>query len=587
VSAGDDTPRGGDGPTGKTPATSQTVTGITPLGLEPAGRLCLLVISDRQVATHTLPESGEVAIGRSPKADVLIDDPSISRTHALLTIASPIRLRDLGSANGTRVRDRVVARGESTEVAPGDVIQIGAATLIIQRRSLALRAQRIWAHDYFEVRLEEECARAARTGAAFALMRLRCAPPVPAGLVQEALAAEARASDVVGEYGPSEYEILLVDTGPDDAARAVERITGRVRQCGAKVEAGLACFPRDGRNPDELIARAASSRPPREPAAEAAIGAVIVADRRMRDLYRLVERIAAGSISVLILGETGVGKEVLAERVHQLSPRAARPYLRLNCAALSETLLESELFGHERGAFTGAVAAKPGLLETADGGTVFLDEIGELPMELQPKLLRALESREVRRLGASAPQRVDVRIVAATNRSLVREVDRGRFREDLYYRLAVITVRLPPLRERPEDIPLLVRHFEKELSERSLTPLQPLPESAVSAFCSQAWPGNARELRNAVDRAFALGIPEPGEAQPSPAPSLEALGVSLKEPLLAGRQRVMESYERAYIELALRETGGNISRAAALAGVGRKFMQQAMKRYGLRGGPED
>jgi len=307
----------------------------------------------------------------------------------------------------------------------------------------------------------------------------------------------------------------------------------------------------------------------------------------MRRVFSLLERVAPLETSVLIEGETGTGKELAAAGLHEASPRAEGPLVVFDCSAAAPTLIESALFGHVKGAFTGATADHPGVFEEAHGGTLFLDEIGELPLELQPKLLRALESREVRRLGGSAPQRVDVRIVAATNRSLVREVDRGRFREDLYYRLAVITARLPPLRERPEDIPLLVRHFEKELSERSRTPLQPLPESVVSAFCAQAWPGNARELRNAVDRAFALGVSEPGEAQPAPAPSPEALGVSLREPLLAGRQRVMESYERAYIELALRETGGNISRAAALAGVGRKFMQQAMKRYGLRGGSED
>jgi DNA-binding NtrC family response regulator len=307
----------------------------------------------------------------------------------------------------------------------------------------------------------------------------------------------------------------------------------------------------------------------------------------MRRVFSVLERVALTDSTVLIEGETGTGKELAASGLHEASPRAQGPLVVFDCSAAAPALIESALFGHMRGAFTGAVGERPGVFEEAHGGTLFLDEVGELPMELQPKLLRVLEAREVRRLGARGPQRVDVRVIAATNRSLAREVDRGRFREDLYYRLAVISVRLPPLRERPEDIPPLVRHFERELSARFQPPPAPLPDSVVESFGAQAWPGNVRELRNAVDRALALGAPAPWGEQAPPAPLSGLPGVSLKEPLLAGRQRLMEAYEREYIELALRETGGNVSRAAALAGVGRKFMQQAMKRYGLRDGAEE
>ncbi|WP_375767981.1 sigma 54-interacting transcriptional regulator [Archangium gephyra] len=307
----------------------------------------------------------------------------------------------------------------------------------------------------------------------------------------------------------------------------------------------------------------------------------------MRRVFSLLERIAPSDSTVLIEGETGTGKEVAAEGLHEASPRADGPFVVFDCSAVAPTLIESALFGHEKGAFTGATVERPGVFEQAHGGTLFLDELGELPLELQPKLLRALESREVRPLGSRGTRRVDVRVVAATSRSLAREVDRGRFREDLYYRLSVITLRLPPLRERMEDIALLVRHFEKELRVRSQARGTPLPDEAVEAFLSQSWPGNIRELRNAVERALLLGNPEPGAASHSWAPAPGALGVSLEEPLLSGRKRVMEAYEREYIERALHETGWNISRAAALAGVGRKFMQQAMTRYGLRGDSED
>ena len=305
----------------------------------------------------------------------------------------------------------------------------------------------------------------------------------------------------------------------------------------------------------------------------------------MRRVFSVLERAASTDSTVLVEGETGTGKELVAAGLHEASARASGPFVVFDCSAAAPTLIESALFGHVRGAFTGATGERPGVFEEAHGGTLFLDEIGELPMELQPKLLRVLEAREVRRLGANGGRRVDVRIVAATNRSLAQEVDRGRFREDLYYRLAVITVRMPPLRERPEDIPLLVQQFEKELAPRGQPSPQPLSDSVVGAFRAQSWPGNVRELRNAVDRALALGNPSRWEEQAPPPP--EALGVDLKEPLLVGRQRLQDAYEREYIERALRETGGNVSRAAALAGVGRKFMQQAMKRYGLREDSED
>jgi DNA-binding NtrC family response regulator len=307
----------------------------------------------------------------------------------------------------------------------------------------------------------------------------------------------------------------------------------------------------------------------------------------MRRVFSVLERVAPTDSTVLLEGETGTGKELAAHGLHEASPRADGPFVVFDCSAVAPSLMESALFGHVRGAFTGAAGEHPGIFEEAQGGTLFLDEVGELPMELQPKLLRALEAREVRRLGARGSQRVDVRVVAATNRSLAREVERGRFREDLYYRLAVITVRMPPLRERPEDIELLVRHFEKELGARLQPPPEALPDSVLETFRAQAWPGNVRELRNAVDRALALGAPVRWDEQAPPAPLPGALGVDLKEPLLLGRQRLVEAYEREYIELALKETGGNVSRAATLAGVGRKFMQQAMKRYGLRGGSED
>ncbi|AUX26743.1 ATPase AAA [Sorangium cellulosum] len=310
----------------------------------------------------------------------------------------------------------------------------------------------------------------------------------------------------------------------------------------------------------------------------------------MRRLFAVLERVVLTDATVLVEGETGTGKELVAEAVHEESPRHGGPFVVFDCSAVSATLIESELFGHVKGAFTSAVSERPGAFEAADGGTLFLDEIGELPLDLQPKLLRVLERREVRRVGSNVARRVDVRVVAATNRNLAREVERGRFREDLYYRLAVIQVTVPPLRERQGDIPLLVRHFERELGSRAGSP-PALSEEAVAALAARSWPGNVRELRNAVARALSLGTagsaggpPAPGAARDGDAPGAPA--VDLGEPLLAGRERVAEAYERAYLDAALKQTGGNVSRAAELARVNRKFIQRAMKRYGLRGGAD-
>ena len=309
----------------------------------------------------------------------------------------------------------------------------------------------------------------------------------------------------------------------------------------------------------------------------------------MTALTELIAQVAPGTISVLILGETGTGKEVLAEWVHRLSPRADRPLVRLNCAALSETLLESELFGHERGAFTGAVAAKPGLLETADGGTVFLDEVGELPRSIQVKLLRVLEERAVRPVGGLDARPIDVRFIAATNRDLVHEVARGRFRQDLYFRLDGITLELPPLRERSEEIAALAGAFAK-VAWRSLghldTPAPVLTPAALDRLLAHSWPGNIRELRNVIERATLLcggariepvhiliGSPRRAATRETP---------PLRVPSLVGRPRATRSAdEKARVVDALARCDGNQTHAAKLLGISRGALLGMLDRYDI------
>jgi DNA-binding NtrC family response regulator len=304
----------------------------------------------------------------------------------------------------------------------------------------------------------------------------------------------------------------------------------------------------------------------------------------MRHAFAILERIAPTDMPVLIEGENGTGKELVAEAIHEHSSRSAEPYVIFDCSAISPGLIESELFGHMRGAFTSAVSDRVGVFEAASGGTLFLDEIGELPLDLQPKLLRALERGEVQRVGSNVKRRVDVRVIAATNRQLAREVERGKFREDLYFRLNVLNVSLPPLRERLDDIPIIARHFEKDLMPRTGA-TAPLSDETINAFMNRSWPGNVRQLRNEVARALSLGVSPhvpPSAALPTATGEAAPPAIDLSEPLLVGSKRIAEVYEKAYIEAALRETGGNVSRTAETAQVNRKYIQRAMKRWGLR-----
>lgn len=308
----------------------------------------------------------------------------------------------------------------------------------------------------------------------------------------------------------------------------------------------------------------------------------------MRRVYALLERIAGTSTTVLIEGETGTGKEVVAAAIHEASARAAGPFIVFDCSAVPRELMESELFGHVSGAFTGAVSSRRGRFREADGGTLFLDEIGELPLELQPKLLRALEARTIRPLGSEKDLQVDVRIVAATNRNLAIEVDKDRFRDDLYYRLAVVPVRLPPLRERIDDVPLLVRHFEKDWRARP-NPPAPLPASVVERMKAHSWPGNVRELRNKVDLMLSLGLGDLPGSEPAndDAEAPAAMDVDIRIPYHRGRELLIELYTKAYIEKALKETKGNVSKTAEMAQVGRAFVQRVMRRHQMRRGEDE
>ncbi len=332
-------------------------------------------------------------------------------------------------------------------------------------------------------------------------------------------------------------------------------------------------------------------------------GEIIGRDRTMREIYAILEKIAPTDTTVVIEGETGTGKEVVARTVHQQSRRRDGPFIVFDCGAVPENLIESELFGHEKGSFTGAIATRQGVFELAHGGTVFLDELGELALDLQPKLLRVLEQREVKRIGGGKPIKVDVRIVAATNRDLEEEVRAGRFREDLFYRLTVVRLHLPSLRERSDDIELLARHFlaqgsfnRDHLGGKKVTGFAP---AVLDRLGSYEWPGNVRELHNVVERAvsFAEGdlvelddlpdhIAYPRSGEPMSAETNPSIQLPEARELLGGtfkdaKEQWVSTFEADYIAGLLKKNKGNISHAAREADIDRKYFRKLMKKYGL------
>jgi two-component system response regulator AtoC len=581
-------------------------------------RLSLLVMGPNGVFNYPLPERGEVTLGRSVSCGICVEDAKMSREHARLWIGGSqhaVEIADLGSSNGTFVAGQRLPPDARRPLRIGEMVTAGAAMLVLQPAGASPRLRHLWSHGYFEARLEDECASARETGRPFAVARLRAT--VPARAMEVWLTDHLRPTDVVALYAPDEYEILLTDVDPRSAQGLAARLrTELAPLADGSAHLGIACYPIHGRTPEELIARAAPARgddvevrstPERETVVDGAI------DR----LRPIVERVAGGTIPVLLVGETGVGKDVLATRIHELSPRAGAPFVCVNCAAIPEQLIESELFGYERGAFSGAVQRKLGILEAADGGTVFLDEVGELPLAVQVKLLRVLDQREVLRLGTLKPRKIDVRFVAATNRDLELEVGRGTFREDLFYRLNAVVIVVPPLRQRVAEIAPLARIFvARAAQELGLARPPVLGDSALALLEAYPWPGNVRELRNVIERAVLLSgdgreitrehLPAEKMGRVLPAResprTLRAAAVAAAAAAAAGAgagagaggatgaappaaspggSAAHSPEERARVVSALARCDGNQTHAARLLGVSRRTLITRMEAYGL------
>jgi DNA-binding NtrC family response regulator len=561
--------------------------------------LQIVSVEGDAINVHDLPERGRVTVGRGEDVDVRVTDPGASTRHCILHVeGGRVAIEDLGSRNGTLIRGQRIEVGERVSLAMGESALVAGAVLLLQRKNRQLQQRRSLPHGYFELRLAEECLQAqSESNAAFSIARLDLDGGVDADAFAKAATELLRASDIFGTYAPGAYEILLRHTSPEDALRVLDPLLEKLKRLDGDPRAAYAHFPADGRTAHALIEKACARLHP-APATSAPPGVVIL-DPRMLDVYRIAEKAASRDINVLILGETGVGKEILAETIHRGSKRADKPFLRLNSGGLSESLRESELFGYERGAFTDAKTAKPGLLEMADGGTVFFDEIGEMSPSIQAMLLRAIDTKQVLRVGGQRPKSIDVRFIAATNRDLVQEIREKRFRSDLYYRLNGISLEIPPLRERRLEIRALAESFLAQLSGGAARAPR-LSEEAAALLTSHAWDGNIRELRNVIDRALLLCDGDTIEPEHLPLETLRRVAppappavddaeeiwsiddTGAEETAMPALPLTAEARaERERIVAALRVEGGNQTRAARRLGMSRSTLATRLDDLGI------
>ncbi|HEY1816554.1 MAG TPA: sigma 54-interacting transcriptional regulator [Kofleriaceae bacterium] len=555
---------------------SERVTIPVPLGQRVAGRFRLLVVADTEIlGTHPLPESGSITIGRDSDNNVVIDHDSISRRHAVLHIGRVITIEDKNSSNGTKVRDIAIPPHQPRELGINELVTLGSLTLIIQARFAPVLTNRIVTHDYFQARVEEECARAGRNDVQFAVIGIRVSE-APENVIVETLMSTLRQSDVFAKFDEGLYELLLLDTTLAQAEQVAQRLVTSLQLVGTASHV-IAHFPTSGRSAYTLMTGIAGHTDELD-------GDLVIAERSMRDLYSLAKRLAASDLPVLILGETGVGKEKMSRAVHNYSPRSNKPFVAINCAALNDNLLESELFGHQRGSFTGAHSDKAGLFEAAAGGTVFLDEIGDMSLAIQAKLLRVIEDGEVRRVGAVKAHKTGARFVAATNADLESAIERGAFREDLYFRLSAATLVIPPLRERPRELDALVRRFASHAGTRTSGAPKQISSEALALLRGYSWPGNIRELRNVIERAVVLSSEGPITPEHLPVEKMRGTFVrpaTNSEESPRERVKLTAVEERARVVEALERANGNQSQAASLLGVSRRTLINRLVQYDL------
>ncbi len=542
------------------------------------------------IAVAPLHRGVEVVVGRDAPADVRIPDASLSRRHARFTqLDASIVVEDLGSTNGTWIAGRQIER---EEIRPGDEIVLGSVTARVHV-PLAGDGELpgVEGHERFRARLAEEVSRARYFGRRVAVLMVsagrRNGPHV--GRWYPQARAVLRSVDHLALFSEDTAEILLTELSRTEALATATAIAGLKIEGEQPLLVGAALFPDGARSSEELfevchaaLLKAAPSRPvscaPDEPFGAASdatsrrdAGHPIAVAPKMRELFEDAARLARSVIPVLILGETGTGKEVVARAIHERGPRRDKPLVYLNCGAVPGQLVENILFGHERGAYTGAAQRQKGIFEAADGGTVMLDEVGELALPFQAALLRVLETKRVQRVGASDEIDVNVRILAATHRDLEAMVDSGAFRRDLLYRLNAMTLVVPPLRERVDEIDLLVDCFLRTAREENGSPVRSIAPAALDRLRRYPWPGNVRELRNAIERAvvIARGSEITERDLPERVRAVDTEGAASSPepdvPPIAQRgdfKTRMQHHEKHILLSALREAGGNQTEAA-------------------------
>jgi DNA-binding NtrC family response regulator len=540
-----------------------------------------------------------IVIGRAWPSDVVVEDLSLSRQHARVGWQQgQIWIEDVGSTNGTLVRgERSTARAV---LAPGENAQLGAITISVNVTVAADALVRgVVGHERFLSRLEDEVVRARTFGRPLALLLVRA---VAVGSTHASrwlprIRASLRPVDPITLYAPGAVLALLPETDRDQAMRVASTLV-QPALGEPPLVCGVATWP-DARSVHELVDRARESArlaTPSSPIRDAAGGEpvaernVVVASPAMREVYALVRRVAASSIPVLLQGETGVGKEVIARAIHSESPRRKGPLRSINCGAIPATLIESVLFGHEKGAFTGAERTSPGIFEQASGGVVMLDEVGELSPAAQAALLRVLETKRVVRVGGVQEIEVDVRVVAATHRDLEQMADAATFRRDLFYRLNAMTLRVPPLRERRDEIAALSDLFLEEASRGNGVAVRGFDPRARELLRTYAWPGNVRELRNVIERAVLVctgDLVQPEDLGERLA-RIESTSVppdgdppSATDADADFKDRVRQ-YETELILEALRRAGGNQTQAAKYLRMPLRTLVHKMKAHGIR-----
>ncbi len=565
--------------------------------------------ADARTQLFEVPDASRVSFGRSRSATVRIDRERVSRNHAQISRdGDTLTLEDLGSRNGTRLNGAKI--DGPTTVKSGDEIGVGPVTVIVSVTSQAPARALVGSISYLEERLAAETDRGLRYHRAFALIMLRLDGDTDAvDAAIDRLAILLRPMDVLAEYGPDELAVLAPELDEPTAQSLGERLARAaraVRFAGPRdskltVSVGLAMFPVHGTRPGKLLAGAhAALRAARHDGATAVATPpeeltvderdVIVGDPQMERVFALVDKVADTAMTVLITGETGVGKEIVAGRLHRNSTRKNSPFVRLNCASIPDTLLESELFGHERGAFTGADRRKLGYFEAANGGTIFLDEIGEISPAVQSKLLRVLEEHKLTRVGGTKEIAVDVRIVCATNRDLERESMTGEFRKDLFFRISAFTIVVPALRDRRDEIGLFAEHFATQAAMEAQTAAPRITDAARALMRGYSWPGNVRELRNAIERAMVLHNDGVIDVEHLPERVRDAT------PSGGGQRRItigdsvdmrerLADVERAAIVAALESVNGNQTRAAQKLGLSRRALIYKLEKYGLKKPP--